>query len=151
MKYRVLLPSPKKGSRLTETIGVGAKQMVFNRAIQAKLKISSVGESYIGLAVNADGFLCLTVLKENAASTAFRLTKPSSAKGSRFIGPGKEILDRLQKGRFAITGQDGGWWITDCGYDDLGEAQIASDETAPAAKKSAGVRTPPAGWPGGGA
>lgn len=150
MKYRVLLPSPKNGSRLTETVGVNAKQMVFNRAILAKLKISSVGESYIGLAVNDDGLLCLTVLKDNAARTAFRPTKPKSTNGTRFIGPGKQILNRLPKGRFAITGQDGGWWITDCRYDDSGEAPIAPEETAPAAKKSAGTRTPPDGWPGGG-
>ena len=150
MKYRVLLPAPKRGSRLTETVGITAKQMVFNRAILAKLKISSVGETYIGLAVNDAGFLCLTVLKENIARTAFRLTSPKSAKGSRFLGPGKEILSRLPKGRFSITGQDGGWWITDCPYDGSGEERSAPQETAPAAGKSKAVRTPPDGWPGGG-
>lgn len=150
MKYRVLLPSPKRGSRLTETVGITAKQMVFNRAILAKMKIPSVGEAYIGLAVNEDGFLCLIVAKENAARTAFRLTTPKSAHGSRMLGPGKEILGRLPKGRFAITGQEDGWWITDCKYDDSGEERSEAAETAPAARKSKAVRTPPDGWPGGG-
>ena len=149
MKFRVLLPSPKRGSRLTETVGVGAKQLVFNRAIQAKMKIPSFSECYVGLAVNEDGFLCLTVLKENAARTSFRLTKPKSGGGSRFAGPGREILDRLQKGRFAITGQEDGWWITDCKYDDSGEERSEAAETAPAVRKSKAVRTPPDGWPGG--
>ena len=149
MKFRVLLPSPKRGSRLTETVGVRAKQMVFNRTIQSKLKIPFAGEAYIGLAVNEDGFLCLTVLKENSARTAFRLTRPKSGGGSRMIGPGKEILNRLQKGRFAITGQDGGWWITDCRYDDSGEERREVAEAAPVARKNKAVRTPPDGWPGG--
>lgn len=127
MKFKVLLPSPKRGSRLTETIGVGPKQMVLNRAILAKLKISSVGECYVGLSVNDDGFLCLTVLKANDARTAFRLTKPKSGNGSRFICPGKEILGHLQSGRFAITGQQDGWWITDCRYDDSGEGGVGHE------------------------
>lgn len=150
MKYRVLLPSPKRGSRLTETVEINAKQMVFNRAILAKMKIPSVGEAYLGLAVNEDGFLCLIVAKENAARTAFRLTTPKSAHGSRMIGPGKEILGRLPKGRFSITGQDGGWFVTDCPYDDSGEVRSVPEETGPAARKSKSVRTPPDGWPGGG-
>ncbi len=149
MKFRVLLPSPKRGSRLTETVGVGAKNLLFNRAIQAKIKIPFAGEAYIGLAVNEDEFLCVTVLKDNAAGTAFRLTSPKST-SSRMICPGKEILSRLQKGRFAITGQDGGWWITDCPYDGPGAERSVPEETASASAKSKAVRTPPDGWPGGG-
>lgn len=150
MKFRVLLPSPKRGSRLTETVGVRAKQMVFNRAIQSKLKIPFAGEAYIGLAVNEDGFLCVTVLKDNAAGTAFRLTKPKPGGGTRFANPGKEILARLQKGRFAISAQEEGWWITDCRYDDIGEDLHLSSPAVPKARKNKAVRTPPDGWPGGG-
>lgn len=156
MKYRVLLPTPKGGSRLTETVGINGKQLVFNKAIQRKMKISCVGETYIGLAVNEDGFLCLTVLKENAARTAFRLTSPKSASGSRMCCPGKNILGRLQKGRFSITGEDGGWFITDCRYDDSGEERCVPQETDAPEEKRRGrpargaARTPPAGFPVGG-
>lgn len=155
MRYRVLLPTPKGLSRLTETVWINGKQMVFNKVIQRKMKISCVGETYIGLAVNEDGFLCLTVLKENAARTAFRLTSPKSAFGSRMCSPGKIILDRLQRGRFSITGEDGGWFITDCRYDDSGEERCAPQETESPEEKRRGrsargaARTPPAGFPGG--
>ena len=148
MKFRVLLPSPKRGSRLTETVGVRAKQMVFNRAIQSKLKIPFAGEAYIGLAVNEDGFLCVTVLKDNAAGTAFRLTKPKPGGGTRFANPGKEILARLQKGRFAISAQEEGWWITDCRYDDIREDLHLSEPAVPKARKNKAVRTPPEGGDG---
>lgn len=156
MRYRVLLPTPKGLSRLTETVGINGKQMVFNKVIQRKMKISCAGEAYLGLAVNEDGFLCLTVLKENAARTAFRLTSPKSASGSRMCSPGKNILGRLPKGRFAITGQDGGWFVTDCPYDDSGEERCAAQETEAPEEKHRGrpargaMRTPPDGWPGGG-
>lgn len=141
---------------MTESVGIGNKQVVFNRAIQRKMKIPYVGEAYIALAVNEDGFLCLTTLKENAARTAFRATTPRSASGSRMISPGKEILSHLQKGRFAITGQDGGWFVTDCPYDDSGEEHCAPQETEAPEEKRRGrpargaTRTPPDGWPGGG-
>lgn len=157
MRYRVLLPTPRGGGHLTETVGITCKQLVFNKAIRKKMGIPSVGEAYIGLAVNEDGFLCLTVLKENAARTAFRVTAPKSTVGSRMIHPGKEILGRLPKGRFAITGQDGGWFVTDCPYDNSGEERRAAQETeAPEAKRRGrpargATRTPPDGWPGGGA
>lgn len=156
MKYRVLLPTPKGGSRQTETVGINGKQLVFNKVIQRKMKISCVGETYIGLAVNEDGFLCLTVLKENAARTAFRLTSPKSAFGSRMCCPGKNILDRLQRGRFSITGEDGGWFITDCRYDDSGEERCAPQETDAPEERRRGrpargtTRMPPAGFPVGG-
>lgn len=157
MKYRVLLPTPKGGSRLTETVGITCKQLVFNKAIQRKMKIPYSGEAYIGLAVNEDRFLCLTILKDNAARTAFRLTAPKSMPGSRMISPGKEILGRLPRGRFAITGQDGGWFVTDCPYDDSGEERCVAQETEAPEEKHRGrpargtTRTPPDGWPGGGA
>lgn len=153
MKFKVLLPSPRGGSRLTETIGVNGKSLVFNRVMVSRMKMAA--DSMLGLAVTEDGFLAMSVAKPGTP-TAFRITRPPSTKSSRFCSPGRAILERLEKGRFRITGEEGGFFITNCRYDSPEEERSAPQETAAPEEKRRGrparsaVRTPPAGWPGGG-
>lgn len=154
MKFKVLLPSPRGGSRLTETIGVNEKHIILNRVMIARMKVGP--DSMLGLAVTEDGFLAMSVAKPGTP-TAFRITRPSSAKGSRLCSPGREILDHLEKGRFWITGEEGGFFITGCRYDSPEEERSAPQETEVPEEKHRGrparsaTRTPPDGWPGGGA
>lgn len=154
MKFKVLLPSPRGGSRLTETVGVNEKQIVLNRVMIGRMKIGP--DSMLGLAVTETGFLAMNVAKPGTP-TAFRITRPSSAKGTRFCSPGRKILERLEKGRFGITGEEGGFFITGCRYNGAEEERCAPQEKEVSEEKRrerparSSTRTPPAGWPGGGA
>jgi len=113
MKYKTLLPAPKRGSRLTETIGVNDKQLVLNSAIQAKMKVPH-GECWMALFEREDGRLCLFIQKDNNARTGFRLTKPKSSGNTRFVSPGRAIMERLPNGRYRITETDGAIFVTEC-------------------------------------
>lgn len=125
MKFKVLLPSPRGGSHLTETVGVNEKQIVLNRVMVARMKVYP--DSMLALAVTEDGFLAMSVAK-SGTPTAFRITRPSSARSSRFCSPGRKIMERLEKGRFAITGMEGGFFITDCRYDSPKEERSAPQD-----------------------
>ncbi len=116
MKYKTLLPSPRGCSRLTNTIGVTSKHLVFNKTIQETMRIPR-DECFIGILVNEDRFICLTVLKDNSANTAFRLTAPKSAKSrTRLCSPGFKVISHLKTGRYRITGTDGAIFVTDIKY-----------------------------------
>lgn len=153
MKFKVLLPSPRGGSRLTETIGVNEKSIVLNRVMAARMKVGP--DSMLGLAVTEDGFLAMSVAKPGTP-TAFRITRPSSARGARFCSPGRGIMSRLEKGRFGITGEEGGFFIMGCRYVGSDEERCAPQEAEDPEEKHrgrparSGMRTPPDGWPGGG-
>lgn len=114
MDIKVMLPPRHKGRVGKPTIGVRTTSICFNRTIMARMNIDPTNEGYVAIAVDDDGFLCFKVLRENPAKTAFRLSGLIYGDKSRLIFPGKDNMSRMTKGRYKITREEDGWFVTDC-------------------------------------
>lgn len=109
MSYRLLKPSDRGASRMTDTFSVNSRGIVLNAKMQKSLGISP--RSHVALFVNDDGFLCFMPAKEGDEG-ARPLSKLD--KGRSKMIAGRDIARRCRIGRYRITGRDGAFYVTDC-------------------------------------
>lgn len=113
MSFRLLKPSIRGASRMTETFSVNARGIVLNAKMQRALGLSP--GSHVALFVNDDGFLCFMPVKEGDEG-ARRLSKLD--KGKSKLLAGRDVARHCALGRYRITGREGAFHVTDCRWKD---------------------------------
>lgn len=109
MSYRLLKPTMRGESRMTDTFCVNSRGIVLNAKMQRALGLSP--GSHVALFVNDDGFLCLISAREGGEGVR-PLTK--IGKGRSMLIAGRDIARHCRLGRYRITGRDGAFYVTDC-------------------------------------
>ena len=109
MSYRLLKPSDRGASRMTDTFSVNSRGIVLNAKMQRALGISP--GSHVALFVNDDGFLCFMPAKEGDEG-ARRLSKLDG--GQSKLLAGRDVARHCARGRYRITGRGGAFHVTDC-------------------------------------
>lgn len=113
MSYRILKPSVRGASRLTETFCVNSRGIVLNAAVQKAMGLSP--DSYVVLFVSDDGYLCLMPGRDGDEGARPLL---GMGKGSSKLLAGRDVARHCRRGRYRITGRDGSFYITDCRWED---------------------------------
>lgn len=110
MGYRTI-NLERKPSRISDTIGVTARGVTFNRLVRKRMGITT--DSRVAFLVNDDGFLTVNVLGGDSPTGK----KPTSL-GTTLIIISAELARHTTPGRYHITGRDGAFWITDIKWED---------------------------------
>lgn len=116
MGYKLLKPARRQGGRATETFGITRRHITLNELMIAKLGLRP-GDGLV-LFESEDGFLTLAVGKPGDANardlrTARRdKNRPFGSCTLSCYCPG--VTRRCRRGRYRITGRDGGFFTTDC-------------------------------------
>lgn len=118
MSYRLLKPSDRGASRMTDTFSVNSRGIVLNAKMQRALGLSP--RSHVALFVNDDGFLCFMSAKEGDEG-ARPLSKPG--KGDSKLLSGRDVARHCAPGRYRITGREGAFHVTDCRWNEK-EAEL---------------------------
>ena len=113
MSYKLLKPSVRGASRMTDTFCVNPRGIVLNAKMQGALGLSP--GSHVALFVNDDGFLCFMPAKEGDEG-ARPLTV--TGKGKSRLLAGSDVARHCARGRYRLTGRDGAFHVTDCRWED---------------------------------
>lgn len=113
MSFRLLMPSARGASRLTDTFCVNTRGIVLNAKMQRALGLSP--GSHVALFVNDDGYLCFMPAKEGDEG-ARRLSKLD--RGKSMLLAGRDVARHCALGRYRITGREGAFHVTDCRWKD---------------------------------
>ncbi len=108
MGYRILDIS-REPSRLTETIGVSDKTIVFNKKMAAMLGLKKGDKA--AFAVNDEGFLAFRIEGKNAP-----LGRTLRVSYGAFSFHCAKLTRHVAHGRYRVTGKDGDFWLTDIKY-----------------------------------
>lgn len=109
MRYRLLIPSVRGASRMTDTFCVNSRGIVLNAKMQRALGLSP--GSHVALFVNDDGLLCFMPAREGDEG-ARRLSKLNN--GRSMLLAGRDVARHCAPGRYRITGREGAFHVTDC-------------------------------------